>query len=48
LLEQCRDDSYEGLSNLVDVHVSHSRRKLDQAGAGCAIRTVRGAGFILD
>jgi len=48
LLDQCWDDSYEVLSNLVDVHVSRLRRKLDQAGAGCAIRTVRGAGFVLD
>lgn len=48
LLEHCWDDSYQGLSNLVDVHVSRVRRKLTQAGARCAIRTVRGAGFIFE
>lgn len=48
LLDHCWDESYDGLSNLVDVHVSRVRRKLAQARAGCAIRTVRGAGFILD
>jgi DNA-binding response OmpR family regulator len=48
LLDQCWDDSYEGMSNLVDVHVSRLRRKLDRAGAGCTIRTVRGAGFVLE
>lgn len=48
LLDQCWDETYDGLSNLVDVHVSRVRRKLAQAGASCVIRTVRGAGFILE
>ncbi|MGE0517667.1 MAG: helix-turn-helix domain-containing protein [Candidatus Binatia bacterium] len=48
LLDHCWDDSYDGLSNLVDVHVSRLRRKLEQAGARCTIRTVRGAGFVLE
>jgi len=48
LFEHCWDDSYDGLSNLVDVHISHLRRKLEEAGAGCRIRTVRGAGFVLE
>lgn len=48
LLDHCWDDSYDGLSNLVDVHVSRVRRKLEQADAGCTIRTVRGAGFVLE
>jgi two-component system OmpR family response regulator len=33
LLESCWDGSYEGLSNLVDVHVGRLRRKLDLPGA---------------
>jgi DNA-binding response OmpR family regulator len=48
LLDHCWDDSYDGLSNLVDVHVGRLRRKLERAGAGCVIRTVRGAGFVLE
>lgn len=48
LLDHCWDNSYDGLSNLVDVHVGRLRRKLDRAGAGCVIRTVRGAGFVLE
>jgi DNA-binding response OmpR family regulator len=48
LLEHCWDDSYEGLSNLVDVHVSRLRRKLDLPGSTPLLHTIRGAGFILD
>jgi two-component system OmpR family response regulator len=46
LLESCWDESYEGVSNLVDVHVSRLRRKLD-LGSGPMLQTIRGAGFIL-
>ena len=48
LLEQCWDASYEGISNLVDVHVSRVRRKLESAGGLSLLHTVRGAGFVLD
>jgi two-component system copper resistance phosphate regulon response regulator CusR len=48
LLDQCWDASYEGLSNLVDVHVSRLRRKLDAAPGPLLLHTIRGAGFILD
>jgi two-component system, OmpR family, response regulator len=47
LLEGCWDSSYDGLSNLVDVHVSRLRRKLDLPGAPALLHTVRGAGFLL-
>jgi two-component system OmpR family response regulator len=46
LLESCWDESYEGVSNLVDVHVSRLRRKLD-LGTRPVLQTIRGAGFIL-
>jgi two-component system, OmpR family, response regulator len=46
LLESCWDESYDGLSNLVDVHVSRVRRKLDVGGGPPLLRSVRGAGFI--
>jgi two-component system OmpR family response regulator len=47
LLEHCWDDSYEGLSNLVDVHVSRIRRKLEASGRGPILHTIRGVGFLL-
>ena len=47
LLDGCWDSSYEGLSNLVDVHVSRLRRKLDVPGTRPLLHTVRGAGFLL-
>ena len=47
LLEHCWGESYDGLSNLVDVHVSRLRRKLDGAGGAPLLHTIRGAGFIL-
>jgi two-component system OmpR family response regulator len=47
LLERCWDASYEGLSNLVDVHVSRLRRKLALDRGSPALRTIRGAGFVL-
>ena len=46
LLESCWDESYEGVSNLVDVHVSRLRRKLELADRP-VLQTIRGAGFIL-
>jgi DNA-binding response OmpR family regulator len=48
LLDQCWDASYEGVSNLVDVHVGRVRRKLDAAGGPPLLHTIRGAGFVLD
>src|SRR5262245_42395228 len=47
LLEHCWDESYEGLSNLVDVHVSRVRRKIDRPGSPSLLHTIRGAGFVL-
>jgi DNA-binding response OmpR family regulator len=46
LLEHCWDESYDGLSNLVDVHVSRVRRKVDTPGLVPLFHTVRGAGFV--
>lgn len=48
LLDQCWDASYEGVSNLVDVHVGRVRRKLEAAGGPPLLHTIRGAGFVLD
>ncbi len=42
---ECERDN---LTNLVDVHVSHLRRKVDRGAAVPLIRTVRGHGYRLD
>ena|SRR2546423_743425 len=44
LLDHVWDANYEGSTNIVDVYVGYVRRKLGRP----RIRTVRGAGFILD
>lgn len=39
------EDEHDSLTNLVDVHVSHLRRKIDRDGAPALIHTVRGRGY---
>ena len=48
LLEQVWDFAFDPTTNVVDVHVSRLRRKLDGPDGPTLIRTVRGAGYILD
>jgi DNA-binding response OmpR family regulator len=45
LLEAVWDANYDGLSNVVDVHVANLRRKLDLPGRPVPIETVRGVGY---
>jgi DNA-binding response OmpR family regulator len=45
LLEAVWDANYDGLSNVVDVHVANLRRKLELPGHGDPIETVRGVGY---
>ncbi|MFK8024535.1 MAG: response regulator transcription factor [Ilumatobacter sp.] len=47
LLEAVWDANYDGLSNVVDVHVGNLRRKLDVVGSDDPIETVRGVGYRL-
>ena len=47
LLEHCWDAHYDGLSNVVDVHVANLRRKLTEPGGDDPIETVRGVGYRL-
>ena len=47
LKEKLYGDGDELGSNAIPVHVHHLRRKLGDAGAGCAIHTVRGVGYFL-
>ena len=47
LLEKVWDLQFDPGSNVVDVHVSRLRQKLEAARCGVKVRTVRGAGFVL-
>ncbi len=48
LLEAVWDSNYDGLSNVVDVHVANVRRKLDLPGNPAPIETVRGVGYRIE
>lgn len=48
LLEKVWDFAFDPTTNVVDVHVSRLRRKLEAEGEAPLIRTVRGAGYALD
>lgn len=45
LIEQCWDEVYDPMSNVVDVHVGSLRRKL---GSPSPLTTIRGVGFMLE
>jgi DNA-binding response OmpR family regulator len=47
IIEHVWDQSFEGLTNIVDVYVRHLREKVDAAFPAKLIRTVRGAGYCL-
>ncbi len=47
LLEKVWDMSFDPGTNVVDVHVSNLRRKLEEGGAPRLLHTVRGVGFSL-
>jgi len=45
IIEHVWDESFEGLTNIVDVYVRHLREKVDEPFGRKLIRTVRGAGY---
>jgi two-component system copper resistance phosphate regulon response regulator CusR len=47
IIEHVWDESFQGLTNIVDVYVRHLRSKVDDAHARKLIRTVRGVGYCL-
>jgi two-component system copper resistance phosphate regulon response regulator CusR len=47
IAEHVWDDSYEPLSNVIDVYIQRLRRKLDDPGQDSVIRTRRGEGYTL-
>ena len=47
IVEHVWDESFEGLTNIVDVYVRHLRSKIDDPFSTRLIHTVRGAGYSL-
>lgn len=47
LLEQVWDYHFDPATNVIDVHVSRLRKKLDEGFVGTMLHTVRGAGYRL-
>ena len=47
IIEHVWDESFEGLTNIVDVYVRHLREKVDPGSERKLIRTVRYAGYCL-
>jgi two-component system copper resistance phosphate regulon response regulator CusR len=47
IIEHVWDQSFEGLTNIVDVNVRHLREKVDEGYEPKLIRTVRGVGYCL-
>ena len=45
IMEHVWDESFEGLTNIVDVYVRHLRSKVDLMHSNQLIRTVRGVGY---
>ena len=48
IIERIWDQSFEGLTNIVDVYIGHLRHKIDEGYEPKLIRTVRGLGYSLD
>ncbi|HTO45581.1 MAG TPA: response regulator transcription factor [Burkholderiales bacterium] len=47
IIEHVWDQSFQGLTNIVDVYVRHLREKVDEPHEHKLIRTVRGVGYCL-
>jgi DNA-binding response OmpR family regulator len=47
ILEHVRDQSFEGVTNIVDVYVRYLRRKIDEPFPVALIHTVRGVGYCM-
>jgi two-component system copper resistance phosphate regulon response regulator CusR len=47
IIEHVWDQSFDGVTNIVDVYVRHLRSKVDDGNALKMIRTVRGTGYMI-
>jgi two-component system, OmpR family, response regulator len=48
ILDHVWDYSYDGISNVVDVYVKYLRGKIDSPFGSSMLKTLRGAGYLLD
>ncbi|HEX7655200.1 MAG TPA: response regulator transcription factor [Verrucomicrobiae bacterium] len=48
IIEHVWDQSFQGLTNIVDVYIRHLREKIDDAFTVKLLRTVRGVGYSLN
>jgi len=46
LCEHLWDSDWEGMTNVIEVHVNRLRGKLDRGGATAVVHTVRGRGYV--
>jgi DNA-binding response OmpR family regulator len=47
IIEHVWDESFEGLTNIVDVYIRQLRSKIDDGHDSKLIKTVRGAGYVI-
>ena len=47
IIEHVWDQSFDGVTNIVDVYVRHLRNKVDDPHDRKLIRTVRGVGYMI-
>lgn len=47
IIEHVWDESFEGLTNIVDVYIRHLRKKIDDPFEVKLLKTVRGAGYCI-
>jgi two-component system copper resistance phosphate regulon response regulator CusR len=47
IIEHVWDQSFDGITNIVDVYVRHLRSKIDEDHGPKLIRTVRGVGYAI-
>jgi two-component system copper resistance phosphate regulon response regulator CusR len=45
IIEHVWDESFDGLTNVVDVYIRHLRKKVDDPFEAKLIHTVRGVGY---
>jgi DNA-binding response OmpR family regulator len=47
IIEHVWDQSFEGLTNIVDVYIRQLRKKVDEEHKEKLIRTLRGVGYVI-
>jgi len=47
IIEHVWDQSFDGITNIVDVYVRHLRSKVDDGSKLKLIRTIRGTGYMI-